>query len=71
MALSIWNTPRLALYGAAAGTLYSAYDLAGHWSLDPNALASCVGGLFGGAVGGAILVAAASGLRNLAIRRYD
>jgi hypothetical protein len=45
MVLSTWNTPRLALYGGAAGTLYAAYDLAGHWSLDPNAMAYCLGGI--------------------------
>jgi hypothetical protein len=71
MVLSMWNTPRLTLYGGAAGTLYAAYDLAGHWSLDPNAMAYCLGGLMGGAAGGALLVAAFAGLRNVVVRRYE
>jgi hypothetical protein len=69
MALPMWNTSRLALYGAAGGSLLAAYDLAGQWSFAPNSLADCAGGLFGGAVGGALLVAAAAGLRNLIVGR--
>lgn len=67
---TLWDTPRLALYGAAGGLLFAAYDLAGQWSFTLDVLANCAGGLLGGAVGGALLVAAAAGLRNLIIGRW-
>ena len=61
-----WNTRRLALYGAFVGLAYSVFNHAANWGVEP--VSFTIGGLTGGAVGGAALLAAASGIRNLFIR---
>ena len=61
-----WNTGRLALYGAFAGLAYSVWGHAPDWGVQD--LTSTLGQLTGGTVGGAVLVAITSGLRNLFVR---
>lgn len=61
-----WNTGRLTIYGAFAGLAYAVVRNAPDWGVEP--LASTLGTLTGGTVGGAALVAIVSGLRNLFIR---
>ncbi len=61
-----WNTRRLALYGAFFGLAYAVFDIAANWGVQP--VLFTIGGLLGGAVGGAALLASASGIRNLFIR---
>lgn len=61
-----WNTRRLALYGAFAGLAYAVFNNAVNWGVQP--ISYTIGGLVGGLAGGAFLVAAISGLRNLFIR---
>ena len=63
-----WNTPRLAIYGAFAGLAYAIFNAVGTWSIETNAIAANIGGLIGGTVGGALLVAGASGVRNFFVR---
>ncbi len=63
-----WNPLRLALYGACAGLVYALWIAAGTWELGEPFVAWNVGGLFGGAIGGAFLAAAIAGLRNLLVR---
>ncbi len=63
-----WNTMRLALYGALAGFLYAVFTSGPYWKGDTGLALEGVGTLFGGAVGGAIVVATVSGLRNLFVR---
>jgi hypothetical protein len=63
-----WNTVRIALYGGLAGVAYSAINF-GLGFHTPNVhesdlLAAAVGEFIGGAVGGAALCAAVSGIRN-------
>lgn len=67
-----WNTLRIALWGLFLGPLYSfakAYfdgTLPRVW--DADGLAYILGGLIGGALGGAALFALVSGVRNLILR---
>ena len=61
-----WNTSRLALYGVFGGLAYSVFNHAAHWGVEP--VESTIGGLLGGAAGGAALIATVSGIRNLFIR---
>ena len=62
-----WDTRRYAVYGAFAGAAITLLQI---W---PNASAELswwayAGRIFGGAVGGALVVAALSGFRNLMVR---
>jgi hypothetical protein len=62
-----WNTARLALYGAAIGAVYE-FVIEAHSYWSEGALAAAVSMVIGGAIGGAILFAIASGVGNLFAR---
>ena len=60
-----WNTLRLTLYGAVAGLTFAVLNDAGTWNFETiDSTAYVIGGLLGGAAGGGLLMATASGLRN-------
>lgn len=62
-----WNTPRLAVIGAFIGAGYALWQSMTGEMPPPTTLYG-FGGVFGGAVGGAAMFAATSGIRNLFIR---
>ncbi len=66
-----WNTPRIAFYAAFFGAAYNAPLLVGHWGSSVEEILSAIGQMGGGAVGGAMLASAASGIRNTAIRKAE
>lgn len=69
MAPKLWNTYRLCLYGALAGAAYGIAMPHYPWALASSEMfEQDAGGVAGAAVGGAILAAIISGLRNLAFR---
>jgi hypothetical protein len=61
-----WNTLRIAQYGAIFGAAYSAVSLA--IQSDHLVSAAAAGEMVGGAFGGALLFAAASGIRNFFVQ---
>jgi hypothetical protein len=65
-----WNTMKVALWGAALGVLYSAVrtTMEGMFGFDSDHLADILGGLGGGALGGAMLFAAVSTTHNLILK---
>ena len=70
MPVKRWNTMRAALIGAVCGIVYAVVRIvlgSGPWTTDQ--LSYHFGGLIGGAVGGAALFAAVSGVRNLILRK--
>jgi hypothetical protein len=63
-----WNTGRLALYGAAVGCMYGAVANMSYWTGSAEMVLEAIGGVVGGGVGGAAVVAIVSGVRNLLVR---
>lgn len=67
-----WNTAKLALYGAAFGvvvtTVQAAIGTADLSFQSTDWIARSVGHVSGAAIGGALLFASVSGIRNLAAR---
>ncbi|HTE38455.1 MAG TPA: hypothetical protein VK630_18105 [Reyranella sp.] len=62
-----WNTVRIAVWGAAFGVLYTLMRKVVEQGTLPSD-AYFYGGIFGGAVGGAMHFALVSGARNLVLR---
>jgi hypothetical protein len=63
-----WNTIRIAGYVGIAGFIWAFSQHLDYWTLGPEHQARVIGGLAGGFVGGAMLGAIVSGLRNLCLR---
>jgi hypothetical protein len=63
-----WNTLQFSICGAFVGMLYAAYLDIGLWTRGPDMVAQALGGLAGGALGAAALVAIVCGIRNLFVR---
>jgi len=63
-----WNTVRVAMYGAAAGLAYAAFNAAPYWSVGSEGIGQGIGMLVGGATMGFVMVAAICGFRNLLVR---
>jgi threonine/homoserine efflux transporter RhtA len=62
-----WNTPKIALYGAAVGAIYPGVL---HFPLSAagDDVAFWLGSMTGGALGVAVLAALVSAVRNLLVR---
>ena len=63
-----WSTIRSGISGAVAGVAYAALNSVHYWSRGPEWVAQGAGELFGGAVGGFMLVAMVCGIRNIVVR---
>lgn len=59
-----WNILKLALFGAAIGTVYGAVQAIGYWSGGNPRIMEAVGTVIGGAIGGAAIAAIACVIRN-------
>jgi hypothetical protein len=68
MAPKRWNTLRIAACVGIMGLIWTAFQTAGYWTLGTESEARALGKLAGGFVGGAVLGAVFSGLRNLWLR---
>jgi hypothetical protein len=66
--MKAWNTLRIAMYGALAGVCYQTVPHGAYLAQGPEFQSRFIGGLFGAALGGALLGAIISGLRNLFVR---